>query len=328
MKMTRKCDVFIVGAATTGIYLGWQIAKQGHSVLIIDKNARNQVGQRLEIIHFHRKTMKDLNIPPPTESPEFLFNYKGISVSRLPLFLQRMYKVLESDGVEFEFSCRFKELIFENNRIIGAKVEKDNTEIEIKTRLVVDASGIASCVRTSLPEDYGIETWNFDSSNQFFVILHYIKWIKSDEKHPEWGDIWPYYFVFFDPGYTKTEAIMGIAGPESYEKAAILTEELISREKFPEFELIKKEYNPFAFSRTPYSLVADGFFCAGDSASITNPLAARGIPETWRLCNEAADVISKALKTNEYLSREALWDVNVRYFRGIGSCPKTKSIFS
>ena len=149
------------------------MAQKGHSVLVIEKDAREQVGQRLEVIHFHKKTMEDLNIPPPVDPPEFMFPYKGVIVSRLPLFLQRMYGVVEADGVEFEFSCEFKELIFENQRIIGAKVEKNDQKFEILARLVVDASGIASCVRTSLPEEYGIETWKYESHNRFFVILNY-----------------------------------------------------------------------------------------------------------------------------------------------------------
>jgi len=317
--MLKDCDMLIVGAGTTGIYLGWLMAIKGHSVLIVEKDAREQVGQRLEVIHFHKKVMEELNIPPPTEPPEFMFPYKGVIVSRLPLFLQRMYGVVGSDGVQFEFACEFKELTFEKNRIVGAKVEKDTEEFEISARLVVDASGIACAVRSILPVDYGMETWKYDSHNRFFVILNYIKWKNPDEPHPDWGHVVPYYYLAFDPGYTRDEAIMLIAGPESFEKSAALLEELLERENYPSFELKKKEYGHFAYARVPYTLVGDGFFCVGDSASITHPVMARGIAETWRLCKNAEEVFDAALKQVDYITKEMLWEANVRHFRNEGA---------
>jgi len=317
--ISKKYDVLIVGAATTGVYFGWLMAKKGYSVLIIDKEARNQVGQRLEVIHFDQKTFTELNVSPPTEEPELIRPWKGIWVSRLPLWLQRMYKILESDGVQFEFSCRFKELIYKNKRIIGAKFEKKNEVSEVDTRLVVDASGVACAVRSSLPEDYGIETWKYESHNRFFVILHYFKWLKPNEPHPTWGDVWPYHFVFIDPGYSREEPIVGIIGPESFKTTEVIWKEFLEQETFPPFEITKREFNSFPLTKQPYSLVADGFFCAGDSAALMNPLEARGIPETWKLCSHAAEVFNNALKKDKYLSQELLWDVNVEHFRNEGA---------
>ncbi len=317
--MPQKCDVLIVGAGTTGVYFASLMAKRGHSVIIIDRDAREWVDERLEIIHFHKQTMAELGIPPPKEAPELLFPYKDVLVSRLPLFLQRMYSILESDGVHLEFSCEFKELLYEHQRIIGIKAIKEGESLEFLARLVVDASGIACAVRSSLPNDYGVENWKYESHNRFFVILHYIRWMKPDEPHPQWGDIRPYYLAFFDPGYTKDEAIWGIPVPESFMKAEVLFNEMVRREKFPPFELEKKEFGSFTYSRPPYSLVGDGFFCAGDSAAMTHPIAARGIVETWRMSKLVEDVIDKALRSGNYVSKELLWEVNTRYFRGDGA---------
>ena len=65
--MLKECDVLIVGAATTGIYFGWLMAKKGHSVVIIDKEEREQVGQRLEVIHLDKETFNELNVPAKQE---------------------------------------------------------------------------------------------------------------------------------------------------------------------------------------------------------------------------------------------------------------------
>jgi len=317
--MLSKCDVLIVGAGTSGVFFGWLMARKGHSVLIIDKDARDKVDERLEIIHFVPRVMEELGIPFTKEEPEYLFMHKDIAVSRLPLFLQRMYKVMESDGAEFEFSCEFKELLYENGRISGAKLKGADGEHDILARLVVDASGIACTVRSTLPDDYGVDNWKYDSTRMFYVILHYIKWEKPDEPHPQVGDIIPSYFQFFDPGYGGDECIMGIAVPNSFKKADLYMDEIIEKYNYPPFELIKKEFNYFPLSYPPYSLVGDGFFCIGDSASIINPLAARGIVETWRLIKNVEDIFDAALKKDDYLTQEVLWDVNVIHFRDEGA---------
>ncbi len=315
--MLNKCDVLIVGAATTGMYFGWIMAKKGYSVLIIDKDARDRVGHRLEVIHLDQKAFNELSIPPPLAPPELINSWKGIWVSRLPMFLQRMYSTLESNGVKFEFSCSYKELIFENKRIIGAKLEKEGKKYDVLARLIVDASGVACAVRSSLPKDYGVETWMYDSKNRFFVVLHYIKWLS--EPHPQWGEVWPYYFVFLDPGYSQEEPIMGIIGPESFEQAEIIWNEFLEQEHIPPLKVNKREFNSFPLSRNPYSLVGDGFLCLGDAAAVINPLAARGIPETWNLSKNAAEIVDSILKSEEYLTRERLWEININHFRNQGA---------
>ncbi|GAF93265.1 unnamed protein product, partial [marine sediment metagenome] len=98
-----------------------------------------------------------------------------------------------------------------------------------------------------------------------------------------------------------------------------IMEEFLEIEQLPPFELKKKEYNSFPLTKPLNSLVADGFLCLGDAAAMMNPLAARGIPETWRLSTEAAEVIDRALQKEEYLTIEVLWEINVDYFRNAGA---------
>lgn len=317
--MIEQCDVLIVGAATSGTYLGWLLAQKGHSVLVIEKDPREKVAERLEIIHFHQKTMHDLNIPPPSAPPELIIARKDIYVARLPLFLQRMYPIIEKSGAHVEFSCSFKSLIYENNRIIGAQVEKAGKLYSVKARLVVDASGCASVVRISLPPTYGIETWQYDSTNRYFVILYYIKWLKPDEPHPDWDYVRPYYMLFIDPGYSHAEPIMGLAGPESYANTQKLFEETMAKEPMPPFEITKKEYGSFVVSRQLHSLVADGILCIGDAAAIMNTIGARGIAETWQFCYNAVPILHELLQKPDYLTREALWKITADYTRTIGA---------
>ena len=71
--MVEKSDILIVGAGTAGVYFGWLMAKQGYRVTIIDRDARDRVGQRLEVIHFETDQVEQAGIPPPEAgTPELI----------------------------------------------------------------------------------------------------------------------------------------------------------------------------------------------------------------------------------------------------------------
>jgi flavin-dependent dehydrogenase len=50
MKIDQK-DIVIVGGGTAGVYFGWLMAKKGFSVIIIEKDSREKVAERLDVIH-------------------------------------------------------------------------------------------------------------------------------------------------------------------------------------------------------------------------------------------------------------------------------------
>ncbi|MHA1193873.1 MAG: FAD-dependent monooxygenase, partial [Promethearchaeota archaeon] len=114
--MSENYDVIIVGAGTAGTYMGWLLGKLGHSVLVMDKDERNKVGNRLDIIHFETDRIEKAGIPPfkvgnpdcleirdksRVVTPDFektITTQAFQTIVRLSYFLQRMYKVVESDG--------------------------------------------------------------------------------------------------------------------------------------------------------------------------------------------------------------------------------------
>jgi choline dehydrogenase-like flavoprotein len=49
--MNEHCDILIIGAGTAGIYFGWQMARRGHSVVIVERSERLAVGKRLDVFH-------------------------------------------------------------------------------------------------------------------------------------------------------------------------------------------------------------------------------------------------------------------------------------
>ncbi len=341
--MVEKCDVLVVGAGTAGMYLSWLLAKKGYSVITIEKDERKKVGKRLDVIHFETDRIKKAGIPPfsvgETDCIEIREQSTQITtdfttevkitalqtIVRLTPFLNRMFKVLEADGVKLVFSCKFLELVFDGGKIVGVLTEKNGERIEYHARLVVDASGTGAAIRTSLPQDYGIETFKLDPSSVMYVLLQYIKWLNPEEKHPIPDTGFQYYLLWFGPCQIENGAILGVGQPGSYENARKAREEFLGKAHLPPYEIIKEEQGFTPYRRPPYTLVGDGLLCIGDAAAITYPFSGHGVTATWNLCMIAADVIESTLKEVGYISKERLWDINIRYYRDQGA--KFASLF-
>jgi len=336
-KMSENYDVVIVGAGTAGTYLAWLLGKLGNSVLLIDKDSRDKVGNRLDIIHFESDRVKKAGIPPfhpgdpdcieirnhsTVVTPDLTTEIRVQAfqtIVRLSFFLQKMYKELEKVNVVLKFKSTFKELLFENEKIIGIKAEIDGKVTDVIARLVVDASGTSGVIRTTLPENYGVETFKLGPNDVMYVLLQYIKWKNPEKPHPAKDTSHIYYLLWFGPSHTEDSAILGIGQPGSYENARLAREDFLNKVKLPPYEIYKEEQGFTPYRRPPYSLVSDGLLCIGDAAALTYPFSGHGVTATWMLDMIAAEVINKALKSEEYISKEKLWDINVKYFKDQGA---------
>jgi hypothetical protein len=80
--------------------------------------------------------------------------------------------VLEAGGEILE-QAAVTELIVEDGFLVGVRVEKDGQMLDVRGRIVVDASGIDGAVRTRLPVDFGIETDPISDEDTLFVCLEF-----------------------------------------------------------------------------------------------------------------------------------------------------------
>jgi flavin-dependent dehydrogenase len=342
--MGKKCDILIVGAGTAGSYMGWLLAKKGFSVIIIEKDKQEQVGKRLDVIHFESDRVEKAGIPPfqignpdcieirdqsTVVTPDFKtqITIRALqTIVRLTPFLNRMYKLLESEGVELCFSCKFKKLIIKDKQISRIVAEREGNNIEIQANLFIDASGKDAVIRTSLPESYNIERFELGPNDVMYVLLQYIKWKKPDEPHPTSDTGYQWWLLWFGPSYDPDGAILGVGQPGSFENARLARKDFLNKINLPPYEVVKKERGSTPYRRPPYSLIADKFLCIGDAAAITYPFSGHGVTATWVLCMIASEVIANALNENKVLTRETLWDINVKYFRDQGA--KFASLFT
>ncbi len=345
----ERCDVLIVGAGTAGAYFGWKMALKGFSVILLEKDEREEVGKRLDVFHIDSVKWEEFGIPSPQPGDPDLIcvlqegtslspsgNYPKVvqypfHIMRLTPFLNRMFRLAEDAGARLEFSCTVTELIDDDGRVSGVRTKRNGSQMEFRARLIVDASGKAAVIRTALPPEYGVETFELKPEEQFYVMLRYIQW-KNPEDASTIGPVktpfypvtctsvgWTHYKSWVAPSSDPGGAIIGIGATRSYEHAEEVFREFSDRIALPSYEISRFERGRTPYRRPPYSVVGDAFLCLGDSACITKPFSGEGVTAAWTLCTIAVEVSARALESEGPVSREKLWGINVSYFRGQGA---------
>jgi electron-transferring-flavoprotein dehydrogenase len=329
--MQSETDVWVVGGCSAGLYYGALMARAGYKVTIIEKARREELGNRYDVIHVAAKEFERFGVPQPEPGDadyirffelaykkSALNNYpkkdhtKVLVLRRSPL-MQRIAKWAQAEGAEIRFETTFIKSIFNASGIITGAVLKDASgEFTVNARLTADASGIPAVVRTSLPEDYGVETFSLTNRDQFYVVLHYAK-MKNPEDTPKINTTWTHYKTWFAPAHIDGIAIMGVGANLSYEYAEAVFQRFCKKGFLPAYDLdhLEKGFTPYR--RPPYSFVADGFIALGDAACMTNPWSGEGGPYGWTLGKIAAGEYAKALKAGGIPGAAAVWNINALY---------------
>ena len=153
-----------------------------------------------------------------------------------------------------------------------------------------------------------------------YVILQYWDDIPGREtgEFPTGLNFYPFHKAFINPSY-GTGAIVGIGQPGSLEAAERVQNEFLA-ERFPgvKHKLVRKTWGRTPYRRPPLSLVTDGFMVVGDAAFMTKPFSGEGVTSGFEACAIAAETASAALQQGD-TGKQALWPLNVRYFRGQGA---------
>lgn len=326
-----ETDVVVIGAGTAGSFFAWRMAQAGFPPVVLEKRPLGTLGQHIDIFHFDEIRFAQFDVPLP-EGDELVGYYPdGLAwppdgddakrvdyafyVMRLPLFIQRLQGYAQDAGARILDRTAFTEVLVEGGRVAGVRAEGPEGPLEVRARLVVDASGIDSVVRTALPPDLGVETDPIAPEDTLYVILQY--WDDIEGDRPRGLNFYPFHKAFCNPSYGDG-AILGIGQPGGYDVAERVHAEFLA-ERFPNpHRLVRKTQGRTPFRRPPYSLVADGFLVVGDAAFMTKPFSGEGVSSGFAACQIAHEVAAEALCHGE-ASREALWPYNVRYFRGQGA---------
>lgn len=331
----RKTEILIIGGATSGCYLAYHLAKQGHGVLVLDCLSEENLGKRLDIFHITKREMSKYDLPKPTPGDgvcEFEFadnhtysphnnypkyNYDEVMGMHMPKYIALLRERAVSVGAKFEFEHDFEEFIFENDKIVGAKFNTPNGLEEIYAKVVVDCSGAGAKPRTSLPDDYIVENRSLGGNDKFYVILRYVKlknpkdYINASGKYVSTS--WTYYKTWLAPcDQDGSLGIIGIGACDSYEQGEEIYKIFEKNIPLPEHEVLRYERGTTPYSRPPYSFVGDNYIVTGDAGMLTKPNNGEGVTSSMEQMNIVSKVLHEALEKGD-TSKEALWQINVEY---------------
>ena len=330
----KKYDLVIVGAGTSGAYLAKRVAERGHSVLMIEKCGRDTVGTKYDIFHIEEREFPRLGIPRPVKGDsawafEFEKNYNSDPLCRhaalqtnpiVGLHLHEYTLLLIDEavnaGADIIYGAEFEKPLFdESGKICGVSIKGGDGPVY--ARVVADCSGINAAVRTSLPDNYGIENKPLTDEEMFYVVLRYVK-LKNSKDYLDGSTFWAAYKSWIAPCADPEGAIIGLGACHSFDYAEEIYLDMIKTVPLPEHEVIKIERGRTPYTRNPYSMVGDNFIVSGDAGCLTKSVNGEGVTSSMYQLEIAAGTLDRAFKTDD-TSRKSLWEINRVYNRTQGA---------
>lgn len=327
----KKYDILVVGASTTGSWFAREMAKLGHSVLVIEKQEAKNVSRDYDIFHMAEHEMKKFGLDIPEEnSKEYGFTFESSAVfspfgtyakksgektvgMHKHEYIMYMNKQAKEAGAKIVYGASFKDFITdEKGKRVGAKYETKKGEEEVYCKLVADCSGIPAVARTKLPDGAYVENFKLTPRDIFYVVLYYVKYAESVNARGLDGSFLQYK-TWSAPSGDKHGAILGVGGNFGYDYAEEIFKQFMTNVPWPDYTVEKIEKGMTPYHRSLYSFVEDGFIAMGDTALLTKPTAGEGCTSSLYQAEIAVEVISKLLKEEKELSKENMWQINKRY---------------
>lgn len=333
--------IVIAGAGHGGLTAAYNLAKNGYDVTVFEKSDRESLGYDWhDSINFDAfdesgierpssKLMKK-SLPSGFENPSSTVKLKiAYDENSTSFFIDRKFLInylidkAEQVGVSFVFNSKIESALFGREKIEGLKIIQNGKTLCVNADMVIDACGMNSPVRSTLPPCFGIKN-SFEAKESFFVYRAYYENLTGEVIDPQYliG-----LFHMNKPGIdwiiTEKDSVDILVG--KFGSAGELSDEEIEnsvqgyRELYPfvgEKILRGGQKGVIPLSKMLPLIVANGYAAVGDSAGMTIPLNGSGIVLSMRAGKILADKIIDA--EGEPFSIENLWRYEYEYFQTLG----------
>lgn len=326
--------IVIIGAGQGGLQAAKVLAESGRDVTVYEKcGIENLSRDRWDTIELD--VFDDLGIPVPEGSFKDSACGATAPFSDVPLFLglepekrdwtvdrrvfaPQLVHAAEEKGAKFIFNTEVESLITDNRSVKGIVVGGE----EIYADLVIDASGVYSPFRASLPKRCNI-TAQPDDEDVFFTWDALFDCAEGVDLPENYGFLMRLKYcgekcvAWCVPEFgNKFAAFIGKAGGMTKEEFEKLYAQL--RADHPFMGTNKLRGGDFANIpiRRPLSMMAaEGYVAVGDSAFMPIPLIGCGVGNSLR----AGQMLGEAIVKANSVGMDALWDYQVTYYKKIGA---------
>jgi geranylgeranyl reductase family protein len=349
----EKCDAIIVGAGTAGCLAAKTIAESGLKVCIVEKKNPEQIGEKIcgDALGEHHLKFLGLEKPmggelearidgikiySPDENTVFTIadkDFVGYLLNRR-LFGQWLLKKAIDGGAVLEDNMNFRSPIIEKGAVAGltAKNMKTGQVVQLRSKVVVDASGFFAVVRHSLPEGIGIDR---DVANEDVEACYReIRQLKHETENTRFCEIYlnqkvaPGGYVWIFPkGGARVNVGLGICMRGKYPSPKKQLYDNTFKKPAFEGSLVLNGGAWFDPTRRPLdNMVGNGIMLTGDAASLVNPIHGGGIGPSMISGYLAGQTIVEALAKGEP-TKEALWSYNKKYIQTYGKKQASLDVF-
>jgi geranylgeranyl reductase family protein len=321
---------------------------------LVEKKPREEIGEKIcgDALGEHHLTFLGLEKPTggeleakidgikiysPDENTIFTIadkDFIGYILNRR-LFGQWLLKKATDRGAVLQDNMNFRSVIIEKGAVVGitAKNMKTDRVAEMRSKVVVDATGYFGMVRKQLPAEMGIDR---DIANEDVEACYReIRQLKQETRDTRFCEIYlnqkaspgGYIWIFPKGGARVNVGIGTCMRKTGYPN--------------PKEQLYKTAFNKPMFEgsvvlsggawfdpvRRPLdNMVGNGIVLVGDAASLVNPIHGGGIGPSMLSGYFAGQQIVQALEKGE-ATREALWGYNKRYIDTYGKKQGALDIF-
>ncbi|MCK5372872.1 MAG: NAD(P)/FAD-dependent oxidoreductase [Candidatus Aenigmarchaeota archaeon] len=344
--ITKEYDIIIVGAGTAGCACAIRAAKKGLNVAIIEQKEKENIGDKVcgDLIDYRmidwinkylklkypkkgtiNKRMNRMETYSPDKKAILKTEFNCAMINRHK-FGQALIDDVIKVGCKLYDSSICKEPVIKDNFISGIKIKdaKRGSVSTLRSKIVVDASGAVPALRKKIKLKDSCFESKIDKKDEAFSyreIRKLAKPVKDSEttkifissKYADGGYYW--YFPAKDD-------VMNIGiGVGRHLNTSSMKENLLKIVAddpiFNDSKVIHAGGGILPTRKHLDCLVANGFMCAGDSASQINPMSGGGIAQSMMGGYMCANVAAEAIKNGD-VSERGLWQVNILYADSTG----------
>jgi digeranylgeranylglycerophospholipid reductase len=337
----EKYDAIVVGAGTAGCLAAKTIAESGLKVCMVEKKTSEEIGEKIcgDALGEHHLKFLGLEKPSggeldakidgikiysPDENTVFTIadkDFIGFLLNRR-LFGQWVLKKATDKGALLQDNMNLRAPIIEKGAVVGiiAKNMKTGKVAEMRSKVVVDATGYFGMVRKQLPAEMGID--------------REIRQLKQENKNTNFCEIYLNqtaspggYIWIFPKGGARVNVGLGICMRGNYPNPKQQLYNTAFKKPIFDGSLVLTAGSWFDPVRRPLdNMVSNGVMLVGDAASLVNPIHGGGIGPSMLSGYFAGQQIVEALSKGEP-TKEALWGYNKKYIDTYGKKQGSLDIF-